>query len=62
MLRRKYEDAVETFNERADEWRERGTTWAETARGWVGSAKDAAPDTSERIKPVVKEARRRMER
>jgi len=62
MLRRKYEDAVETFNERADEWRERGTSWAETARGWVGSAKDAAPDVLERIKPVVKEARRRMER
>jgi len=62
MLRRKYEDAVETFNERADEWRERGTGWAETARGWVGSAKDAAPDVLERIKPVVKEAKRRMER
>lgn len=62
MLRRKYEDALDTFNERADEWRERGAGWADTARGWVGSAKDAAQDVSERFKPVVKEARRRMEK
>ena len=62
MLRRKYEDAVETLNDRAGEWKERGADWAETARGWVGSAKEAAEDVSEKIRPVVKEAKRRMER
>jgi len=60
MLRRKYEDAVETINERADEWKERGAGWAETARGWVGSAKDAAENVSERVRPMVKEAKKRM--
>ncbi len=59
MLRRKYEDAVETINERADEWKERGAGWAETARGWVGSAKDAAENVSERVRPMVKEARKK---
>ena len=62
MLRRKYEDAVESLNDRAGEWKERGSNWAETARGWVDSAKDTAGDVSERIKPVVKEAKRRMEK
>src|SRR5262245_53011788 len=47
MLRRKYEDAVDTINERADEWKERGAGWAETARGWIGSANDAAEDVGE---------------
>jgi len=62
ILRRKYEDAVDNFSERADEWRERGAGWAETARGWVGAAKDAAENASEKIKPVVKEVRRRVEK
>ncbi|HZR28688.1 MAG TPA: YtxH domain-containing protein [Terriglobales bacterium] len=62
MLRRKYEDAIDTFNERTDEWRERGAGWAETARGWVGTAKDIAENASEKIKPVVKEVRRRVEK
>ena len=60
MLRRKYEDAVETINERADEWKDRGAGWAETARGWIGSAKDAAENVSERVRPMVKEAKKRM--
>jgi len=55
MLRRKYEDAVDNFSER-------GAGWAETARGWVGAAKDAAENASEKIKPVVKEVRRRVEK
>jgi gas vesicle protein len=59
MLRRKYEDAVDTINERADEWKERGAGWAETARGWMGSAKDAADNVSDRIRPVVREAKRK---
>jgi gas vesicle protein len=59
MLRRKYEDAVDTINDRADEWKERGAGWAETARGWVGSAKDAAENVSDRIRPIVKEAKRK---
>ena len=59
LLRRKYEDAVETINERADEWKDRGAGWAETARGWIGSAKDAAENVSERVRPMVKEARKK---
>jgi len=58
MLRRKYEDAMETLNERADEWKERGAEWAETARGWVGSAKEAAENATEKIRPVIKEVKR----
>jgi gas vesicle protein len=58
MLRRKYEDAMETQNERADEWKERGAEWAETARGWVGSAKEAAENATEKIRPVIKEVKR----
>ena len=59
MLRRKYEDAVDTINERTDEWKERGAGWAETARGWIGSAKEAAENVSDRIRPMVKEAKRK---
>ena len=59
MLRRKYEDTIDTINERTDEWKDRGAGWAETARGWIGSAKDAAENVSERIRPMAKEARRK---
>lgn len=59
MLRRKYEDAMDNINERTDEWKERGAGWAETARGWIGSAKEAADNVSERIKPMAKEAKRK---
>jgi gas vesicle protein len=59
MLRRKYEDAMDTFNEHTDEWKERGAGWAETARGWIGTAKDAAETVSDRIRPMAKEAKRR---
>jgi len=58
LLRRKYEDAMDTLSERAEEWKERGADWAETARGWVDSAKEAAEKGSEKIRPLVKEVKR----
>jgi len=53
MLRRKYEDAVDTINDRAGEWRERGSDLVE--RG--SSLADAA---RERVAPLTKAARERM--
>lgn len=54
MLRRKYEDAVDTLNERAEDWKERGSQLADAARGWV---RQTAENASEKIRPVTKEAK-----
>ena len=53
MLRRKYEDAVETLNDRAGEWRERGSDLVE--RG--SSLADAA---REKVAPLAKAARAKV--
>jgi gas vesicle protein len=53
MLRRKYEDAVDTINDRAEEWRERSNDLFE--RG-----SDLADAARERVAPLAKAARQKM--
>lgn len=59
MWRRKYEDTLENIGERTDELRERGTGWAETAKGWVGSARERAEDASSKVKPLIRDLKKR---
>ncbi|MBV9086322.1 MAG: YtxH domain-containing protein [Acidobacteria bacterium] len=53
MLRRKYEDAVDTINDRAGEWRERGSDLMERGSTLADAAR-------ERVAPFAKAARSRM--
>jgi gas vesicle protein len=54
MLRRKYEDALENINERAEEWRERGSEWVEKARDLADKAGDAADYAREKVRPLAR--------
>lgn len=62
MLRRKYEDAVDTFSERAEDLRERGSDLLDRARDLAGNVTDAADEARSRVRSFGKEARRRVER
>jgi gas vesicle protein len=54
MLRRKYEDALENINERAEGWRERGADWVDRARDLAGKASDAAEYAREKVTPLAR--------
>jgi gas vesicle protein len=54
ILRRKYEDALENINERADEWRERGSDWVDKARDLAGKASDVADAAREKVRPLAR--------
>lgn len=54
MLRRKYEDAMETISERTDEWRERGTDLVEKARDLADKATEAAEYAREKVRPLAR--------
>jgi gas vesicle protein len=54
MLRRKYEDALETIGERTDEWRERGSDWVDKARNLADKATEAAEYAREKVTPLAR--------
>ena len=53
ILRRKYEDAVDTINDRASQWRERGSDL-------VDKGSTIADAARERVAPFAKAAREKM--
>lgn len=52
LLRRKYEDAIDTVSEQRETWMERGSDWAR--RG-----SEFADDVRERVEPIRKAVRNR---
>jgi gas vesicle protein len=62
LIRRKYDDAVEDFSERAEEIRERGSEWLERAKDFAGDVTETAQEARDRVKAFSKEARKRAER
>ena len=53
MLRRKYEDAVDTINDRAEDWRERGGDLVDRGSSLASAAR-------ERVAPFAKAAKERI--
>lgn len=51
LLRRKYEDAVDTLGEQREAWMERGSDWARRGA-------DLAEEVRSRVEPIRKAARR----
>lgn len=62
ILRRKYEDTVDTLNERAEELRERGSEWFNRARDIADNMSETASDARDKVRAMGREARRRAER
>ncbi|HTK96322.1 MAG TPA: YtxH domain-containing protein [Terriglobales bacterium] len=52
ILRRKYEDAVDTINDQRDTWVERGSDWARRGQ-------EIADDVRDRVEPIRKAVRNR---
>jgi gas vesicle protein len=52
ILRRKYEDAVDTIQEQRDTWTERGSDWARRSQ-------EFADDVRDRVEPIRKAVKNR---
>ena len=59
MLRRRYEDTMETLNEHADELRERSSEWVEKAKDIAGAVGDQAEYASGKVRDLGREVRKR---
>jgi gas vesicle protein len=59
LLRRKYEDTMDTLNERTEDLRERGSVWFDRAKQFAGNVGETASDVQERVRAFSKEARSR---
>ena len=53
-LRRKYEDTMDTLNERADEWKERGADWIGKAKDFAGNIRPKAEEAAEKVRAFNK--------
>ncbi len=51
LLRRKYEDAVDTIQEQRETWMERGSDWARRGQEFAGDVRD-------RVEPIRKVVKR----
>jgi gas vesicle protein len=59
LLRRKYEDTMETLNEQAEELRERGSEWVEKAKDLAGAVGEQAEFASGKVRDLGREVRKR---
>lgn len=59
LLRRKYEDTMDTLNDHADDLRERSSEWIGRAKEFAGNVSDTASDVQDRVRKFGKEARSR---
>jgi|SRR5579859_882628 len=59
LLRRKYEDTMDTLNEQAEELRERGSEWMEKAKDFAGTVGDQAEYASGKVRDLGREVRKR---
>ena len=60
LLRRKYEDTMDTLNEHADDLRERSSEWIGRAKDFAGNVGDTANEVQDRVRAFGKEARSRV--
>ena len=59
ILRRKYEDTMDTLNEHADDLRERSAGWVEKAKDIAGVMGDQAEYAGGKVRDLGKEVRKR---
>ena len=59
MLRRRYEDTMETLNEQAEELRERGSEWVGKAKDIAGTMGDSVDFASNKVRDLGREVKRR---
>jgi len=59
MLRRRYEDTMETLNEQAEELRERGSEWVGRAKDIAGNMGDSVEFASNKVRDLGREVKKR---
>ena len=59
MLRRKYEDTMETLNEQAGELRDRSSEWVEKAKDFAGAMGDSAEVAGNKVRDFGRDVRKR---
>jgi len=59
MLRRRYEDTMETLNDQAEELRERGSEWVSKAKDIAGTMGDSVEFASGKVRDLGREVKRR---
>lgn len=61
LIRRKYEDTLDTLNEQAGELRERSAEWVEKAKDFAGAVGEQAEVASGKVRDLGREVRRRTQ-
>jgi len=59
LLRRRYQDTMDTLNEQAEELRERGSEWVDKAKDIAESMGDSVEFASGKVRDLRREVKRR---